>query len=1096
MAERVVNPASFSLIATRLDWSTFVASWPDQGSLEKAALDKAVKERGFLLKSVQLRWLLYPSTGLPRATFTVWMRASRSSLTKQNVASGALSSTATELALTGTPFAIVEVQVTLVAGGYATVVAYDNKGYVQSSMTTTYTGTSKLKVTGNQIARVTVAGSGTLNGVMAMTVKDFVAQPDWKAVEVVGLPVDGTWSTTGYPTGSQGPVPASLSPYDAAINRLNRGAPPFGWQPTLDNGWPAPTWTGPELQTFVKQLQKFPLPPIANMLKSVSEAGLHEGYTTAITISDPGQQGGAPNGSSSSVVNLPALGNLLLATSSDTYSSLGAGFGTALNDLTTSDVSYDYMVTAPHKWWGIDYELADFVISPGVVSPPGQPSGLTATQTAQIPPTSMDGPWNESAVLRWNRVSQGSPYNPRVAAYGLARYKPASTSGTPLLNKYPLTTGWAPFVPTVRADDPTHIYFSDGVLPAPSDPNQPTYRYAIAASDLFGRYGAWLSGPYTFGQVPVRQPAIQSVQLLVPDAGNGDVRDVTLQIDLAWDWSWRSPEKIELVSGFVDTPPDPAVFTNFRVSNTVASTAVVWLQFGGIDNPVPQVTGSGVDVTNIKVTQLEGAPADPNAPDTRRYRVTIKSNVGQASNKVQVNFAGLKKVAYTVFARGYEHLRPTQASAWSKPYTGRAFSPVPPTAPVPPELPIWSSLPDVEGTPRVRLSWSPGSGSIAGYVLYQASETALRQLVGMGSPEQTESYVSRLATLRTLKFSNGMHGNNFATLTDLRQVFTRVQDPLIPGTSLEVKLPRGNQVIQAFVITAMSENNMESLWPSNMKHFFAVATPSRLVPKPPQLEARADTTTGKITVTLTMVPGAPIHKVQLFRVKRDELASRLDHMGPPLTEFTVGQPAPAGWTLLMGTELISATFLDGTASLGWHNTWYRAVAWTADDNTEGVIGARSDASGPGSAVLPPANPPVINNLAIDQSVISSGSLKAVRIGWDSDAPVLPTALGPHKVRVLVESLGVDANNRPVGTVAKTGCALQQTVATAGPPAQPPATTILSDVGRLNSTTPTVRYQLWVNRPSGTTAGTRFKVRITLTDPLGRATVVSQEVNWT
>ena len=71
MAERVVNPASFSLIATRLDWSAFVAAWPDQGSLEKAALDKAVKDRGFLLKSVQLRWLLYPSTGLPRAPFTV-----------------------------------------------------------------------------------------------------------------------------------------------------------------------------------------------------------------------------------------------------------------------------------------------------------------------------------------------------------------------------------------------------------------------------------------------------------------------------------------------------------------------------------------------------------------------------------------------------------------------------------------------------------------------------------------------------------------------------------------------------------------------------------------------------------------------------------------------------------------------------------------------------------------------------------------------------------------------------------------------------------------------------------------------------------------
>lgn len=1098
MAERMVNPEKFSLLATRLDWSAFTATWPDQGSQEKAALDAAVKERGFLTKSVQLRWLLHPSVGLPKATFTVWQRASRSSLTKQNIASAALSTSGVDLTLAGTPLAIVEIQVTLVAGGYATATAYNYKGKILSTQTVNVVGTSKLKVTGNQITRVNLSGSGTLNQVTSITVKDFVALQDWQAVEVVGMPVDTSWSSVGYPTGNQGPVPASLTPMDAAIKRLNRGAPPFGWQPTIDNGWSAPTWVGPNLTQYVKQLQSYPMPPIKKMLGSVAEAGQHVDFTFPIAISDPGQQGGSPNGSSTSTIDLPALGNLLMATSSDTYASLGAGFGTALNDLATSDLNYDYMVTALHKWWGYTYEMADFVIAPGTLAVPSIPSGLTATQALQVPPTKMDQPWTESVNLKWNRVTQGQISQARVAAYALGRYKPASTSGLPLLNPYPATTGYAPFVPTKRDDDPTHVFYSDGVLPTPSDPNQQTYRYAIAPSDLFGRFGPWLSVPYTFGQVPVQKPSVQSVQLIVPDEGNGDVRDVTLQIDFAWDWSWRSPEKIEFVGDFVDTPPDPAAFSTFRVSNTAASSAYIRLQFGGIDSPVAQVVGSGIDVGSVKVTQIEGAPADPNAPDTRRYRLTVKTYAGQVNNKVQVNFAGLKKVAYTVFARGYEHLRPSQVSGWCKPYTGRAFSPVPPTAPTPPELPIWSSLPDVEGTPRVHLTWSAGSGNIAGYVLYQASETALRQFVGLGSPDLSESYVTRLATLRTLKFSNGMHGNANATLTDLRSVFARVQDPLIPGNALEVKLPRGNQVIQAFVITAMGENNMESPWPSNMKHFFAVATPARRVPKPPRVEVKGDATAGTALVTITLMPGATASKVQLYRAKKDELASRLDHMGPPFSQVTLGQALPAGWTVqndAYGAPSV-LTFQDSGVTRGWHNTWYRAVCWSTDDTTEGYVSARSDASGPASTVVPPTTPPSITNLAIDQSVLDAGKLKAVRIGWDSNAPILPTALGPHTVRVLVESQGRDANGKPVGVVAKANASLQQVPASNNPPAQPAQTTVLSPIARLNSTNATVRYQVWVNRPADTPSGTLFSVRITMTDPLGRPTLVSQEVTWT
>ena len=88
-------------------------------------------------------------------------------------------------------------------------------------------------------------------------------QGGWELVEVVGLPVDARNPNVAnlYDSGLQGlvnlvnPAPRD-QPFDAAMRRLNGGAPRFGWRSFSNGTASLPDWQPPDVGGYLKDLVK------------------------------------------------------------------------------------------------------------------------------------------------------------------------------------------------------------------------------------------------------------------------------------------------------------------------------------------------------------------------------------------------------------------------------------------------------------------------------------------------------------------------------------------------------------------------------------------------------------------------------------------------------------------------------------------------------------------------------------------------------------------------------------------------------------------------------------------------------------------------
>src|SRR5262249_48173088 len=77
----------------------------------------------------------------------------------------------------------------------------------------------------------------------------------WTLVELVGLPVKAAaWAGIGKHGTPQGLVGAFVDAQTAAIQRLQRGAPPVGWAALLAAGFPAPLWAAPSFPGLVTEV--------------------------------------------------------------------------------------------------------------------------------------------------------------------------------------------------------------------------------------------------------------------------------------------------------------------------------------------------------------------------------------------------------------------------------------------------------------------------------------------------------------------------------------------------------------------------------------------------------------------------------------------------------------------------------------------------------------------------------------------------------------------------------------------------------------------------------------------------------------------------
>ena len=344
-----------------------------------------------------------------------------------------------------------------------------------------------------------------------------------------------------------------------------------------------------------------------------------------------------------------------------------------------------------------------------------------------------------------------------------------------------------------------------------------------------------------------------------------------MTVDFGWDWSDRSPQFVELHVSYDDPPQAPLLTAR--------------LDFAGSPTPrtltvTPPPGSAELLPLSFELKTLPtgnwGTPQDkPNSPpETRYYRLT---------STTQFTFGGKAKRSISVQARGQTHVDARMIphyniSPFGPPFVAEAYDAAPPPRPLlpePPEAPQWATLRDSSGISRAVLIW-PASGDVAGYVLYEATETTLLAALGQQVPETTEAFTTRLALLRN------------KNLSAQRRNFRRVHKELILTNSWEVELPRGSTVMHFYAITAVSRNQIESAWPQDSKQFIAIAAARTASRRRRRSRRRSsDTPAGpKVDLDIAVGTDGAAATVDLYRVSDDKLAENVDTMGLPIKSIS------------------------------------------------------------------------------------------------------------------------------------------------------------------------------------------------------------------
>ncbi|MFE7375674.1 hypothetical protein ACFU6E_13405 [Bacillus cereus] len=808
--------------------------------------------------------------------------------------------------------------------------------------------------------------------------------PNWKPLEVIGLPVDESWKTTGYNLGSQGPVNNPLPPIDAALRRLKLGAPRIGWTRLTQNGLSLPDWDPSNLEEYLKDILG------GRLLEGIQSMLLHEPNVlkhckyveVEEDIHNPGRL--YPNlfPSKRNIVQREhytarnewhPLNTLLLGAGTDSLASLALGFGTALSHA-PEEPDILYMVTVPHElhiepFGVIPIELADVVSVRQQLPPPESLTGLSTNLKSYDRPQVLDGPALETVGVSWDRVvtpdcqftdnKHGYP-----TSYVIGRFATDSKPEEILLTSRPHNVGGClPYVASKPVKSGP-VLFNDHIVRSTISGTHEIASvqglhctYGVAAQDIFGRFGPWSTVTYQGRDEESQIPSILSLSV--------DLSGM-VTVEFAWDWSDRSPEFVELVGAYGDETNNPSFYTR--------------LQFTSKDQPDLLGGGEVIPLTPDRKKAVGwGGAQDINhlEPEVRLYRLCIQ---------IPISLKGKPSRIFQVMARGQCHIHQVAMSGWNvSSYTSPVQycinDPRPPLQPKP-IGPQWASLSGTDGISRMKLTWPNNDPSrVEGYVLYEATETTLLSALGdLPGPDTSESFPKRLHRLQEL-LEKCLSEN----VQKVRNAFRRLQKELIPpgiggNTVYEVTLPRGSRVMQFFVVTAMSHNKVESDWPVNKDFYMAIAAPRLAVPTAPTLAAdpKPEETSPVVNLHLTLGSGVAVNQVEFYRISGEKMPDSVDSMGPPLVTLNVSYP--------------EVNFVDNSVTPSWQPQWYRAVSWSARDDYNGLIETRSSASAPVSIMLPPQTPPEVVELRVNEP---GSTITETIVSWSSHAPLNKTRLGSH-----------------------------------------------------------------------------------------------------
>ena len=1080
---RIVDSRWLALEAAYIDWLIIMRQRHqlDPGRLASAMTihQPTGAFRGARL-TVALRWHLnagrgnvdgdgrHRGIGLPTGPFTVWRRPSfRTELEEEVDFDVVRFPGGIRVARFARRLAMARLELESPAAG--TVFGLANPAQPLSIVTRSQvpSGQSTVEVHGAVLAGALFAEGIDLLSVRGVPSSVFHDAAEWEPVEIVGLPVDpGEWAGVGDYATDQGLIGALRPPVDAALSRLARGTPPFGWDANVEAGVAAPPWQAPDGPTLIDELHDDLLVPLRDVLvlDQIGQAG----HRFATTVPPPSTLDGNPMPAADSTAHISPVAVLQAGVGTDPFLSLALGYGTNIDEPERAHVkpfhdgsTFDYMVTAPYAR-GLDgdsdpLELVAYALRPVRASLPPVPTALAVTHRAHLSPDAVDQPWGASADVTWHRPPKTTAF--RVASYGGTRHDPGATVAEALMEERD-SGGHRPIAPgTATGDpDPAHCHLTDRQLVIPNNPGARTVRYAVSTQSLFGIWSPWRLAAHAIAQPAPLPPRIVAATLQVVPPLAGKVCPGAAVVDLTWDWTDRRPDSITILGRLYAAPtrgaPPPAGVPLGLDRAFGGGDPAVQLVFAGDAATVTGAPGATLEYLNLAGDQAV-VPGPAQGDTVRRYRLTIPG--------FQVDFGVTPHAGLALWITGIELLAPGHQSATVGPTPTFASDPVAPEMP-PPIVPL-GSLPDAEGRSHGRLAW-PAAAGAAGYLVYSSDEFTMLGHYGLPEPSPDASLSDRFDTLL----------DAFEADPD-RRVFTRLTPEPVVDASLEVLLTKGSRAIHTYVVITLSPGAAEGPWPTAgpgaRDSLRGLAAPRVAALPPPELVAQA-AAAGTVSIRVTTGSGQTLEKVDLHRTRVDDAARSFETMGPPIASVSA---SGGGWTVVAdagGRHTLAGTDSPGTS---WRRVWYRAVAWGGADPLRGVVRGRSMPSNPFSLVIPPDEPPDLSPVAVSWP---GGGIADVQLDWTSLAPVARTALGPHQLQVQV--VEVDPGPPPARAVALSVAAeLDRLPTVAGATG--------NSAWRVDETAPQA-YRAVIRRTSEDHA---LSATIRVVDPLGRASQQRVEV---
>ncbi len=1018
---------------------------------------------------VSLRWALNPAIGFPRAPFKVWRRARKEDPTT-SVAGTAPRVAPSTVALSSQ---VIEVRFHAepTPGRTLIVEALASNGKVLPGQHLNFTANGDGRFRAAGIGALRLRGQGTVTQIGGLPQTEYANKADWTLIDVVGFPYQKSEiGSPDYEPGPQGRAAPSLDGVDAALFRL-RGGQLLQRDPSPPGGALAtPNWPFPDPERFLELLRTEPLADVTDCLVTSRDddplriQALHKPIRTLTGIHQPGLSSPTQDAD----LSLPTTQYIGLAVN-DSPVALGMGFGSF--DVVTAQAwpikeqlppgtflaNVDYMMTAEITLaFGFKIDLAAI----GILQPPPVAlAALQADQTFANRPDTRDTVGSAALLLSW-----APPRDPIGAAILLQR---AGSDAIVNVKRPNGSGGYQPYLmPFQIGPDGEPSGDRPGVTmpeePAPLSGSSVT-TYAGAALDSHGRWGPWALTNHALVADPVQKPVLNDVQLALPavlPATGPVVPDAELVVEVSWDWADRSPDRIEVLGRFVPLGPPPSSVTGFQSSSTGAvGSFSMTIGFSGAGAPSIRVPASPADAVTvaqaakvIEVADPNGAPGSGPPPGSassqvRRYRLTVPV--------MSLSFASASQLAFAVSAQAAEQVRPAELSAAVEPRATAVSNPFPAPPPTIPAVTVlWTAQPDAAGRARTVLSW-PAVPGASGYIVWEATETALYDAVAGISPPTGQAIQTRAADLK-----GRIMANQAASLA----TFSRLNERPMQATTVELELPGSADTLFVYRLSSITSANVES---QRSTEVVLVGVPHIERPGTPHLEGRYDAATSQ--VVLTVVPGSGLapHRLALHRARSSYLSEVVDTMGPALSSFDVSTLTPVAVPSLGGAPAASGFALTDTVAAGWTPYYYRVVAHGRDLPDDGIRSGASPASGPAVVVVPPPLPP---------------SLGAVTVARNGSATLVICTIDlPHRATPAGTASLVVASVDPTGT--------RMVLATFDPASIPVGPVLTLPV---TLAAPEATRRAPVSGAFEVTAlvpPTTGAVVVTATDPLGRSTAV-------